>query len=78
MLSNMGKRNMKKRMARMGEMAASRGGTIPVNGRLEGVDSRGMFAYVVAEIGGVNLVGLPHLRFGTWNGAELSERVVEN
>jgi hypothetical protein len=37
-----------------------------------------MFAYVVAEIGGLNLSGYPHLRIGTWKGVELSERVVEN
>jgi hypothetical protein len=37
-----------------------------------------MFALVVAEIGGLNLSGYPHLRIGCWKGAELSERVVEN
>jgi hypothetical protein len=37
-----------------------------------------MFAWMVAEIGGLNLVGYPYLRIGCWKGAELSERVVEN
>jgi len=37
-----------------------------------------MFAWMVAEIGGLDLVGYPHLRIGTWKGAELSERVAEN
>jgi hypothetical protein len=31
-----------------------------------------------AKIGGLDLVGYPHLRIGTWKGAELSERVAEN
>jgi hypothetical protein len=62
----------------MGEMSAGRGGTTMANVRLEGVDSRQMFVQVVAEIGGLNLVGYPHLRIGCWKGAELSERVVEN
>ncbi len=59
-------------------MSAERGRRIPVNGRPEGADSHGMFARMVAEIGGVNLVGLPHLRIGTRKGAEFSKRVVEN
>jgi hypothetical protein len=37
-----------------------------------------MFAQVVAEFGGLDLVGYPHLRIGCWKGAELSEKVVEN
>jgi hypothetical protein len=37
-----------------------------------------MFAQVVAEIGGLDLVGYLHLRIGCRKGAELSEKVVEN
>ncbi len=61
-----------------GEMSAGRGRRIPVNGRPKGANSHGMFARMVAEIGGVNLVGLPQMRIGTWKGAEFSKRVVEN
>jgi hypothetical protein len=78
MLSNMCKWKVEKRMARMDEMSACMGGRITVNVRPEGVDSSRMFARMVAEIGGVDLVGYPHLRIGCWKGAELSERVVEN
>ena len=59
-------------------MLACKGGPLPVNGRLEGCELGEMLARKVAEIGGVNLVGLLHLCFGTWNSAELSERVAEN
>jgi hypothetical protein len=37
-----------------------------------------MIARMVADIGGLDLVGYPHLRIRTWKGAELSEKVVEN
>jgi hypothetical protein len=37
-----------------------------------------MFARRVADIGGLDLVGYQELRIGTWKGAELSEKVVEN
>ena len=59
-------------------MLACEGGRNPVNGRLEGYELGEMLAWAVAEIGGVNLVGLLHLRIGTWNGAELRKRVAEN
>jgi hypothetical protein len=59
-------------------MVAGRVGRNPLNVRLEGCDFAQMFAQVVAEIGGLDLVGYLDLRIGTWKGAELSERVVEN
>jgi hypothetical protein len=37
-----------------------------------------MFAPVVAEMRGLDLSGHPNSRNGTWKGAELSKRVVEN
>jgi hypothetical protein len=37
-----------------------------------------MFAWRVAEFGGLDLSGYPHLRIGTWKGVEFSEKVVEN
>jgi hypothetical protein len=59
-------------------MVARRVGGNPFNVRIEGCDFAQMFAQVVAEIGGLNLVGYLDLRIGCWKGAELSERVVEN
>jgi hypothetical protein len=49
-----------------------------LNVRREGCVSCQMFALRVADIGGLDLLGYPNLRIGTWKGAELSEKVVEN
>jgi hypothetical protein len=62
----------------MDEMSAGRGARSPLNVRREGYVMLQMFARRVADIGGLDLVGYPHLRIGTWKGAELSEKVVEN
>ena len=59
-------------------MVARRVGGNPLNVRLEGCEFAQMFARRVAESGGLDLVGYPHLRIGCWKGAELSENVVEN
>jgi hypothetical protein len=62
----------------MHEMAAGRVAAGTGNVRPRGAVTRQMFARRVAEIGGLNLVGYPHLRIGCWKGAELSEGVAEN
>jgi hypothetical protein len=66
------------RMARTGEMSVGRGAGNPLNVRLAGCVMLQMFARMVADIGGLDLVGYPHLRIGTWKGVDLSEKVVEN
>jgi hypothetical protein len=59
-------------------MAAGRVARIPGNVRLDGCDLAGMFAWLVAEIGGFNLVGYLQMRIGCWELAIPSEKVVEN
>jgi hypothetical protein len=60
------------------EMCAGKVATGVGNVRLDGCEIAQMSARRVADIGGLDLSGYPHLRFGTWKGAKLSERVAEN
>lgn len=48
------------------------------NVRPQGAVLREMLVWRVAEIGRLNLLGLPHLRIGCWELADLSKRAAEN
>jgi len=61
-----------------GTMAAGRVWANAANVRPSGCVPGVMLVWTVVEIRRLNLVGLPHLRIGTWKGAESEQRVVEN
>ena len=59
-------------------MSVGRGAGNPLNVRLAGCVMLQMFARMVADIGGLNLMGYLQMRIGCWELAIPSEKVVEN